>query len=189
MNSAKKTSRLSALAGHLRVVRRHRRLVRKGCFRVGLYWQGCTHDLSKYSPTELIPAVRYYQGGKRSPIGAEKRDKGYSDACLHHKGRNRHHFEYWTDWTFGEKIAYEGIRMPPRYLAEMLIDRICAAKVYQQEAYAPDSALRYTLDHPWQNSMLHPDTLQQMISLYTLLAEQGEDAFFAAVRRMLREGY
>ena len=38
---------------HLKTINAHRRLVRKGCFRVGLYYQGLTHDLSKYSPVEF----------------------------------------------------------------------------------------------------------------------------------------
>lgn len=38
---------------HLHTVNRHRRLVRHYCFKLGLVWQGLTHDLSKYSPTEF----------------------------------------------------------------------------------------------------------------------------------------
>ena len=39
---------------HLHTVNRHRRMVRHYCFRLGLVWQGLTHDLSKYSPTESV---------------------------------------------------------------------------------------------------------------------------------------
>ena len=54
--------------GHLHTVNSHRRLVRKYCFKLGLYRQGMMHDLSKYSPSEFIPGVKYYQDGHRSPI-------------------------------------------------------------------------------------------------------------------------
>ena len=81
---------------HLKTITKHRWLVLKGCFRVGLYAQGLTHDLSKYSPTEFRMGAKYYQG-TRSPNAAEREDKGYSEAWMHHKGRNRHHYEYWTD--------------------------------------------------------------------------------------------
>ena len=40
--------------GHLKTITHHRHLVMRGCFRMGLIWQGLTHDLSKYSPTELV---------------------------------------------------------------------------------------------------------------------------------------
>ena len=81
---------------HLKTVQRHRHLVRQYCFRLGLYWQGLTHDLSKFSPVEFWAGVKYFQGD-RSPNDAQRRDKGYSASWMHHKGRNRHHFEYWTD--------------------------------------------------------------------------------------------
>ena len=32
---------------HLKTITRHKWLVMQGCFQVGLYWQGLTHDLSK----------------------------------------------------------------------------------------------------------------------------------------------
>ena len=95
---------------HLKTVQRHRRLVRQYCFRLGLYWQGLTHDLSKFSPVEFWAGVKYFQGD-RSPNDAQRRDKGYSASWMHHKGRNRHHFEYWIDYgVSGEGII--GVEMP-----------------------------------------------------------------------------
>ena len=111
--------------GHLHTINHHRRLVRQGCFRMGLYWQGLTHDLSKYAPVEFLTGVRYYQG-TRSPNTAEREEKGWSEAWMHHKGRNRHHWEYWTDLDMQTK-AYAAVPMPPKYLAEMVADRIAAA--------------------------------------------------------------
>ena len=83
---------------HFRTITYHRKLVRQNCFRVGLYRQGLMHDLSKYSPTEFLVGARYFQGD-RSPNNAEREAKGYSSSWLHHKGRNKHHFEYWIDYT------------------------------------------------------------------------------------------
>ncbi len=59
---------------HLHTVNRHRRLVRHYCFKLGLVWQGLTHDLSKYSPTEFWRGVKYYQGW-RSPYDYYQRSK------------------------------------------------------------------------------------------------------------------
>ncbi len=83
--------------GHLKTVNHHRALVRKYCFRLGLYWQGLTHDLSKYSPVEFLAGVKYFQGD-HSPNDAQRKARGYSASWMHHKGRNRHHFEFWTDY-------------------------------------------------------------------------------------------
>ena len=82
--------------GHLKTVTKHRRMVRKLCFKCGLYWQGLTHDLSKYSPTEFWNGVKFYTGTKSPHLG-EREKYGYSKAWLHHKGRNKHHAEYWQD--------------------------------------------------------------------------------------------
>ena len=81
---------------HFKTITKHRMLVCRHCFQIGLYRQGLTHDLSKYSPEEFFTGVRYYQG-TRSPNAAEREDLGYSKAWLHHKGRNKHHYEYWID--------------------------------------------------------------------------------------------
>ena len=111
---------------HFKTITYHKYLVMKGCFKVGLYKQGLLHDLSKYSPGEFWIGVKYYQG-TRSPNAAEREDIGYSTAWLHHKGRNRHHYEYWID--YGGKDVPGGVApvpMPVNYVVEMLMDRIAA---------------------------------------------------------------
>ena len=83
---------------HFQTITQHKLTVMQYCFAVGLYRQAILHDLSKYSPTEFLIGAKYYQGN-RSPNNAEREAKGYSSAWLHHKGRNKHHFEYWLDYS------------------------------------------------------------------------------------------
>lgn len=101
------------LFDHLHTVNTHRRLVRHYCWKLGLVWQGLTHDLSKYSPTEFWRSVKYYQG-YRSPNDAERIANGVSLSWLHHKGRNLHHFEYWIDYCLREdgSVYIGGCKMP-----------------------------------------------------------------------------
>ena len=89
---------LKNFTGHLSTVLNHRHMVMKHCFKAGIFFRGITHDLSKFSPTEFIQGVKYYQGN-RSPNEKERETEGYSKAWIHHKGRNKHHFEYWTDYS------------------------------------------------------------------------------------------
>ena len=113
---------------HFKTITYHKYLVMKGCFAVGLYRQGICHDLSKYSWTEFRVGAKYYQGN-RSPNNAEREDIGYSSAWLHHKGRNRHHYEYWVDYsTQSIEGGMAPVPMPRKYVAEMLMDRIAASK-------------------------------------------------------------
>ena len=119
---------------HFQTITKHKILVMQECFRVGLYRQGLLHDLSKYGWTEFRVGCRYYQG-TRSPNNAEREDKGYSSAWLHHKGRNKHHYEYWLDYDSHGEGKLVGMKMPVRYVVEMFMDRIAACKVYKGAAY------------------------------------------------------
>ena len=111
---------------HFITLTHHKILVMQGCFKVGLYGQGLLHDMSKYSPAEFLVGARYYQGD-RSPNNAEREAVGYSSAWLHHKGRNKHHYEYWIDYSASDiKGGMTPARMPDKYVVEMLMDRIAA---------------------------------------------------------------
>ena len=166
---------LKAFFGHFRTITRHRHRVIAHCARAGIFWQGLRHDLSKYTPTEFIPGVKYYQG-TRSPNEAERETNGYSLAWMHHKGRNRHHFEYWIDVDPKEKV-YKPVKMPLRYLVEMFCDRVAASKIYRGEKYR---------DKPTRS--IHPETSDMLEKLLRMLAEQGEDKVFAYIRELIRDG-
>ena len=170
---------------HFKTITHHKWLVLCGCFRVGLYWQGLTHDLSKYSPTEFWNGARYYQG-TRSPNAAEREDKGYSEAWMHHKGRNRHHYEYWTDMS-RETGRYESVPMPRRYLAEMVADRVAACKVYEGAGYTAGSALAY-LNRSREKNLMNPQTLRELDHLLTMLRDRGEKETFRYIKGHILKG-
>ena len=168
--------------GHFKTITRHKILVTKGCFQIGLYKQGLLHDLSKYSPVEFLSGVKYYQG-YRSPINREKEVKGYSLGWLHHKGRNKHHFEYWIDFSLvpGEKMS--GVKMPRRYLAEMFIDRISAGKIYKGDDFTLDSPLQYFLDGK-DHCVMHKDTADMLEKLLTMYRDKGEEYTFQYIKKV-----
>lgn len=173
---------------HFKTITEHRHLVCRYCLRLGLVWQGLTHDLSKYAPVEFWRGAKYFQGN-RSPNDAERMDTGMSLAWLHHKGRNRHHFEYWIDYviTSDGHVAYGGNKMPLRYVAEMFCDRIAASKVYQKDAYTDASPYDYFVRSKAE-LLIHPDTADELEEMLRVLKDEGEDAAFAYVRKRLREG-
>ena len=170
---------------HFKTITRHKWLVFQGCAQVGLYWQGLTHDLSKYSPTEFRVGAKYYQG-TRSPNAAERQEKGYSEAWIHHKGRNRHHFEYWTDLNRTTN-RYESVPMPRRYLAEMIMDRRAACMVYEGEKYTDRSALAY-YERSLDQDLMHPQLKQELHFLLKMLAEKGEKETFAYIKNNVLTG-
>lgn len=175
---------------HLRTINHHKKLVMEGCFKIGLYRQGLLHDLSKYTPTEFLVGCKYYQG-TMSPNNAEREEVGYSSAWLHHKGRNKHHMEYWIDYGVGkqgtEHSAICGMKMPLPYVAEMYVDRISAARNYQKEAYRDASALKYYLKGRGKY-ILHEDTKAMLELLLVYLAVKGEETVNAFLKNKVLKG-
>ena len=171
--------------GHLKTITAHKLRVMKYCFRVGLYRQGLLHDLSKYGPTEFLVGAKYYQGD-RSPNEGERRDKGYSAAWLHHKGRNKHHLEYWIDYA--PELGYHmgGMEMPVNYVVEMFCDRVAACKIYQGDKYNDSKPLEY---YQWGRGrhLMHEETNAFLEKLLVMLAEEGEDKAFAWIRQYRKE--
>ena len=162
---------------HLHTINKHRFLVCKLCFKMGLYKQGLTHDLSKYSPEEFIPSVKYFQGDK-SPIVAERDDLGYSRAWLHHQGRNKHHWQYWMEFISGNITVDE---VPIRYIKEMVADRIAACMVYQKDKYHRSSALEF-LENGTEKNFMPPKTLATLRKYLTWVAENDLDKALEMVK-------
>lgn len=166
--------------GHFKTISKHKILVMKYCFRVGLYRQGLLHDLSKYSPTEFIPGCKYYQGN-RSPNNAEREANGVSLAWLHHKGRNKHHYEYWIDYGTGVEKGMQGMKIPNRYMVEMFCDRVAASKNYNGDNYKDSSPWEY-YEHGKEYAILHKESRALLEKLLLMLKEEGEDRTFAYIK-------
>ena len=170
--------------GHFKTITKHRHAVIRHYKKAGILWQGIFHDLSKYTPTEFLAGARYYVG-TRSPNELEREAYGYSLAWMHHKGRNKHHFEYWTDYNPVERKVGP-VKMPLRYVLEMVCDRIAASKIYQGENYTDKHPIEYFMRGKG-NRVIHPETSDLTEKLLVLLAEHGEEVTFACMRAMLKE--
>ena len=168
---------------HFRTITKHKLMVMRYCFRIGLYKQGLLHDLSKYAPSEFLVGCRYYQGN-RSPNAAEREAKGYSSAWLHHKGRNKHHFEYWIDVDMDNRFQVAGMKMPVKYVLEMFMDRIAASKTYKKEEYTDRSPLEY-YERGKDAMVIHPKTRKQLEFLLKKLARDGEEETFRYIREVI----
>ncbi len=195
---------------HFKTITKHRHKVMKLCFKIGLYKQGLLHDLSKYSSIEFFTSAKYYQGTS-SPIDAEKKDKGYSFAWLHHRGHNPHHWEYWVDnfepkpiQTTGEFIPSipskyskrqtihytkyisipEPIEIPYNYLIEMICNMIAAGQTYLGDKWNKESPLEFYNKNK-ERMLLHDETRKQLEFLLEDMAKFGLHSFItrAKIRR------
>ena len=158
------------LIKHTKLVLKHKWVVFKLCCKVGIPWRGFMHDWSKFSPTEFIESIKYYDGHK-SPITLCKADKGYSEAWLHHKGRNKHHPEYWVDLTLPEKTVI----MPYKYAAEMICDKMAAGIVYQGKDWNKDWQITYYMRER-ERILIHPQVDKFLMATFTMVSEKGLDA-------------
>ena len=173
---------LSNIYHHFITITKHRHIVMKLCFRCGLYYQGLVHDLSKYSFTEFYLGAKYYLGYK-SPIGNERKQNGYSKIFLHHKGRNKHHFEYWYDpYSDGRRIE-----MPLKYIVESICDRIAASKIYLKDDYNDEAALNYFYKDKWVSDYMLPKERSYFENYLIYLKENGETALLIKMKEDLQK--
>ncbi|MBQ4110939.1 MAG: catalase [Clostridia bacterium] len=169
--------------GHFKTITAHKLLVMKYCFRVGLYRQGLMHDMSKYMPSEFLIGAKYYKGTE-SPNNVERRETGVSSAWLHHKGRNKHHFEYWMDYGLDKNKGIVGMKMPKKYVAEMFCDRLAASKIYMGDKYYQEYPLEY-FNRSRHRIIIHPETEAELEKMLVMLRDKGEDAVFEYIKREL----
>lgn len=169
---------------HFKTITHHKKLVMIGCFKLGLYKQGIFHDMSKFSPTEFLVGCKYYQGN-RSPNNAEREETGYSMSWLHHKGRNKHHFEYWMDYS-NVTHRNDPVEMPYNYVVEMFCDRVAASKIYNGSLYKETDPIDYFNAKHGQRT-IHPKTSDEIEKLLKMLASEGEDATFAYIREQMKK--
>lgn len=173
---------LYRLFAHLHTINTHRLEVMKNCFACGLYRQGLLHDLSKYSPSEFHESVKYFQGN-RSPYMYEKEQFGFANGWMHHKGRNKHHWEYWYDMKDG---VWQPLEMPFNYFVEMVCDRVAACKIYQKEKYTKESALQYFLTRN-DKKYMHPKTSQKLEEVLRSISIYGENKVFHDLKQQVKQ--
>jgi len=169
---------------HWKKIRLHRKWVRHYCFLAGIPWRGITHDLSKYSPTEFFESARYYVGTS-SPIDVAKKDKGYSAAWLHHKGRNRHHWAYWSDKFSEGTVIYP---MPKNDFVELICDFLGAAHAYSEENFSYYNELQWWKnDREKGNKAMNPINKQMVnIILQDLAAAERTNG---SPEQLIKSGY
>lgn len=179
---------MSNLIKHLKTIHKHRKYVRKACFKMGLTWQGLVHDLSKYSPTEML--ICKYYSGRRSPHQNAREVLGYSPSWIHHYHTNKHHFQFWWDEDEIGKII--PMKMPYKYIIESFCDMLGASKAYNPENWTPEMLLSYWETKCLEKRIMHEESTRFLDYLINKLARDGEENFFEwynAVKTRLKTEY
>lgn len=158
---------------HFHLVNKHRWYVFKLSVKACVPIRGLLHDLSKYSFDEFITSCKYYDGHK-SPIKVMRDEIGYSMVWLHHKGHNKHHFEYWEDITRTERI---GVFIPYKYIVESICDKIAAGMVYKGKDWTKDEPYNYWKKMIRNNIVVkHPGSVEFTDIVLKKISDDGVDA-------------
>jgi len=113
---------------YLSYLLRHKYYVTIECFKIGLYWQGIVHDLSKLRPSEFFPYVNFFYSNEKEENDSRQNRYGKPDiedikfdtAWLKHIHRNPHHWQHWIlQKDDGENKC---LPMPNKYKKEMIAD-------------------------------------------------------------------
>ncbi len=166
---------------HTKLVLKHKWLVFKFCTKIGIPFRGLKHDLSKFSPIEFWESIKYYNG-KRSPITLCKQENGYSKAWLHHKGRNKHHAEYWYDINAPEQTPV----IPYKYVAEMICDKLSASITYNGKDWTNSSELEYW-EKEREKVKINKKVSDMLTEVFEQVAEYGIDK--VVTKKNLKELY
>lgn len=155
---------------HFILVSKHKWLVFKFSLKAGIPIRGLLHDLSKFTPVEFFESIKYYNG-KRSPLPAAREDIGYSKAWLHHKSRNKHHFEYWEDISKQERI---GVYPPYKYLVEAICDKLSAGIIYGGKNWTKEEPYKYWITKEKNTPIArHPGTVDFVETVFKKVADVG----------------
>jgi len=165
---------------HTALVLRHKWAVLRNCTKCGLFFRGLIHDLSKFTPTEFFESVKYYQGN-RSPIGVCRRERGVSYAWLHHKGRNKHHIEYWLDGDCPVTPM-----MPYKYAVECVCDKLAATRVYAGGSYEPELPLKHWNKYGCKVDG-NPKTMRFIEQAFVDVRDHGED--YVLNKKYMKQSY
>lgn len=91
----------------------------KGKEKAELIFHAFVHDMSKFSPWEFIQYAKWFHGPhgiKSVNVCIEKSSKvkeGFLKGWQHHKDKNKHHWNYWSE---------RNLLMPEKYIRQMVCD-------------------------------------------------------------------
>ena len=177
---------------HTETIVTHIGIVKDLCYQMGIPELGDSHDLSKFSPEEF--EIYKYADGKRSPHDNARDKLGYSPSWVHHKARNPHHWEYWTDFNSATPnddgtftIICKCVKMPYDRVIEMFCDFVGASKTYNKETFSLKAPLDYWNKNCEGKRAMHPDSEKLIKKLLTTLSEKESLEDFIAWYNLNKE--
>ena len=111
---------------YLWYVIRHKWYVFIECWKLGIPLLGIIHDWQKFTPAEWMPYVLSFWGPWKYNVRPKWLVDKFDYAWLHHQHFGPHHWQYWI--LTQDKNEDKILKMPDKYMREMLADWIGAGK-------------------------------------------------------------
>lgn len=118
---------LRTYCNYFKYVIQHKYYVFIECWKMGLYWHGITHDLSKFMPSEFFAYAEKFFGGDYAYKYFEV-EGNFETAWLLHQRRNKHHWNYWVN------SEGKAIDMSEKYIKQMVADWNAMGRKYGDTA-------------------------------------------------------
>lgn len=154
---------------HLGVVLKHKFLVFRYCCKAGIPFRGLVHDMNKFGFTEFFLSSKYYDGTKSPTIIEREYKDGISMICLHHTGRNKHHWQYWIDFDRNQFII---AKMPYKCCLEFVCDMLSASKTYNSKEFSYEVVLDYYVKR-YDSYLMHPGCKEFVRECFKGLISEG----------------
>lgn len=164
---------------HLKTIQTHIGIVQDLCNKMGLKVE---HDKSKMYPDEFD--IYHWATGKSSPHDVARAELGYSPSWVHHKARNPHHWEYWTDFNSAKPngdgtftIVCRPVKMPYENVIEMCCDFVGAGMAYSKDKWTKETPWDYWMSKCEGQRAMHPTSEYLIKKLLWNIHEMGLESF------------
>ena len=88
------------------------------------------------------------------------------------------------DYAPGDEHIINGVPMPRKYIAEMVMDRISASRNYLGDKYDQHQPLDYYLKSKEKLWFIHPKTKRDLEGLLRILNDHGEEVLISYIKNV-----
>ena len=157
---------------------RHKVAVFKECWKLGLFWRGITHDLSKFSPAEFGAYARHFydEKGAKKPFDHQQ-DTSFDYALNDHLRRESHHWQHWI--LLHDDGVTKALPIPEKDRLEMLADWL---------SFGGYGRLKEWYQRNKGKMILHPET-RAWIEVQLGLEEEGSGRYQRPVKNRYKRTF
>ena len=148
------------------------------CFRIGLYWRGIKHDISRFSLIEFIYSIENYDPVEY-PLDMRRRNS-ISQAYIHYISKNDYTIEHWI-------CNDEPCKMPFASASECIVHLIASERILAHFSFSYINVFKRYVTMIDNGLKIHPHTKK---FIYYILADLANDEDYKwSIKNILTNKY